>query len=167
MGHEAKILIVDDEPCVRQLLVHILSQEGYDCTTAADGIEALQRLGQEPFSVIISDIRMPGLDGIGLLRQVKKTESFAEVIMATAVTDMDQALEAMRLGAYDYVIKPFNLSCTHWKRRINTPRVTHGVWPRWQTFWPVTFSVHPRKWTGSGWPESFTTSARLGSAKHV
>lgn len=110
MSQEAKILIVDDESCVRQLLTQILTQEGYECLTAADGNEALNKLKQESISLIISDIRMPGLDGIGLLQEVKKKECFTEVIMATAVTETVQAIEAMRLGAYDYVIKPFDIS---------------------------------------------------------
>ncbi|MFQ6093088.1 MAG: HD domain-containing phosphohydrolase [bacterium] len=110
MKEKTTILIVDDEPCVREVLAQFLSQKGYGCVTAEDVQGALDTLKRECIPLVISDIRMPGLDGVALLQEVKKREPFTEVIMATAVSDTAKAIEAMRLGAYDYVLKPFNLS---------------------------------------------------------
>ena len=110
MERHEKVLIVDDESCVRQLLTHILNQEGLECLTAENGLDALEKLKQISVPVIISDIRMPGLDGIALLRSVKQSDPLTEVIMATAVSETVKAVEAMKLGAYDYVIKPFDVN---------------------------------------------------------
>jgi len=110
VNESQKILIVDDEPSVRQLLVDILSQEGFQCITAEHGNDALEQLKHQSVPVIISDIRMPGLDGIGLLKAVKKRMPFTEVIMATAVSETVKAIEAMKIGAYDYLLKPFDVT---------------------------------------------------------
>ena len=110
MNEKLKILIVDDETCVRELLTHFLSQKGYDCVTVENASCALDSMEQEHFPLVISDIRMPGLDGIALLQEIKKREPFTEVIMATALSETATAIEAMRHGAYDYVLKPFDLS---------------------------------------------------------
>ncbi|UCE19756.1 MAG: response regulator [Gemmatimonadota bacterium] len=109
MNEKKRILIVDDESCVRELLVHFLNNKGYDCIQAENAQCALNILHQKNIPIIISDIRMPGLDGIGFLQEVKQKEPFTEVIMATALTETSTAVEAMRQGAYDYVVKPFDL----------------------------------------------------------
>lgn len=110
MNEKKRVLIVDDESCVRELLAHFLSQKGYDCITAENGYCALDILRQDKIPLVISDIRMPGLDGLGLLQEVKRKEPFTEVIMATAHTETSTAIEAMRQGAHDYVLKPFDLN---------------------------------------------------------
>ena len=104
------ILIVDDEPCVRGLLTQFLSQEGYDCITAEDGDRALDVLEREDIPVVLLDMLMPGLDGICLLQEVKKSKPLTEAIMVTGFADIAKAVEALRLGASDYVLKPFHLS---------------------------------------------------------
>lgn len=109
VNEKKRILIVDDESCVRELLVHFLNNKGYDCIQAENAQCALNILHQKNIPIIISDIRMPGLDGIGFLQEVKQKEPFTEVIMATALTETSTAVEAMRQGAYDYVVKPFDL----------------------------------------------------------
>ena len=110
MNEKKSILIVDDESCVRELLAHFLNQKGYECITAANAHCALDILRRENIPLIISDIRMPGLDGMGLLQEVKQRKPLTEVIMATAITETATAVEAMRQGAHDYVLKPFDLN---------------------------------------------------------
>jgi DNA-binding response OmpR family regulator len=102
-----KALIVDDEPHIRELLERILRPEGFDCSTAATGEEALELLGECSFDLIISDIMMPGMSGIDLLNVVMKYHPGAAVILVTAVDDMDTGVMALRMGACSYIIKPF------------------------------------------------------------
>jgi putative two-component system response regulator len=109
VNDRVKILIVDDEPCVRGLLTQFLSQEGYDCIAAEDGNRALNILERENIPVVLLDMLMPGLNGISLLQEVKKSKPLTEAIMVTGFTDIAKAVEAMRLGASDYVLKPFHL----------------------------------------------------------
>lgn len=102
------ILIVDDEQSIRRLLVRLLSQHGYHCTQADNADTAMLELSNNPFSLVILDIRMPGKSGIDLLPVIKSTYPGIAVIMATATTDVSTAIECMKQGADDYVIKPFN-----------------------------------------------------------
>jgi len=104
-----RILIVDDEDMICRVLVRRLSAEGYVCTTAHNGKEALSYTYKNPFSLIISDINMPEMDGLELLKRVKTMNPAMMVIMVTAYPEIDMAVEAMRLGAYDFIIKPADL----------------------------------------------------------
>jgi putative nucleotidyltransferase with HDIG domain len=104
-----RILVVDDEPLVRNLLAEYLSGEGYCCDVAASGREALQRLNEEPFSLVIADIRMPELNGLQLLDRITAGYPDVAAIMITAVIDLETAIHTMKQGAYDYITKPFNL----------------------------------------------------------
>lgn len=106
---EDRILIVDDEEVICSIFARRLSKEGYTCVTANNGREALRYFYKQPFSLIISDIKMPEMDGIELLKRVKATNPKMMVIMITAFPDIDLAVEAMRLGAYDFIIKPADL----------------------------------------------------------
>ncbi len=103
----ARILIVDDKESMLRLLVRILG-EVHDVVTAADGSAALSRLEAERFDVVLTDIRMPGADGFAVLRAAKERAPTTEVIMMTAFAAIPAAVEAMRLGAYDYIPKPFD-----------------------------------------------------------
>lgn len=103
------ILIVDDEELICRLLAQRLTSEGYACVTANNGREALSHFYKDTFSLIISDIRMPEMDGIELLKRVKDLNPNMMVIMVTAYPELDMAVEAMRLGAYDFIIKPADL----------------------------------------------------------
>src|SRR3569832_1411235 len=109
MGKKGKILIVDDEENIRDILFEVLSKEGYQCERAAGGEEALALLKQRPFQLVLSDILMPGLSGIGLLKGAKVADPDLAFVMVTAVHAAETAIEAMRLGADNYLIKPFNL----------------------------------------------------------
>jgi putative two-component system response regulator len=106
---EDRILIVDDEELICRLLAQRLTIEGYACVTANNGREALSHFYKDTFSLIISDIRMPEMDGIELLKRVKDLNPNMMVIMVTAYPELDMAVEAMRLGAYDFIIKPADL----------------------------------------------------------
>jgi len=106
---EDQILIVDDEEVICSILARRLTREGYACVMANNGREALQYFYKHPFSLIISDIKMPEMDGLALLKRVKATNPKMMVIMVTAFPEIDLAVEAMHLGAYDFIIKPADL----------------------------------------------------------
>jgi putative two-component system response regulator len=106
---EATILIVDDEDAIRSMLTRKLEADGYRCEAASDGKEALYKAFMKDFDVVLMDIKMPGLSGMEALPQMVTDHPDTCVIMITAVTDAKTAVEAMKLGAYDYVTKPFDL----------------------------------------------------------
>jgi two-component system response regulator PilR (NtrC family) len=105
----AKILIADDELSMRQFLEILLKKEGHEVVCAGDGQEALSRFEAGPFDLLISDIKMPKLDGLELLRKVKDQRPALSVIMVTAYASPEDAIAAMKAGAYDYLTKPFKL----------------------------------------------------------
>ncbi|MGN0704573.1 MAG: sigma-54-dependent transcriptional regulator [Lentihominibacter sp.] len=105
-----KILIVDDEQHVRQLLSKVLRKEGYEIFTAADGLDGLQVFQNNNIDVIISDIKMPGMDGIEFLHEVKAQQPDVGFILITAFATMETAIDAIKSGAQDYVTKPFDIS---------------------------------------------------------
>jgi DNA-binding NtrC family response regulator len=102
------ILIVDDEPAVCELLYHWLTSEGYECVTASSAEMALKLLEDHKFHLVLSDIMMPGMSGVDLLGLVKRDYPDVAVIMATAVDDRETAIMNLQLGAYGFVIKPFD-----------------------------------------------------------
>jgi PAS domain S-box-containing protein len=104
-----KILIVDDEPQVTKLLERRLTMEGYSCGTALSAEGALAMMKEEPFSAVLIDIRLPKMNGIELLEEVKNLDPDIAAVMVTAVMDRESAVEAMRLGADHYIVKPFDL----------------------------------------------------------
>ncbi|NOY54023.1 MAG: sigma-54-dependent Fis family transcriptional regulator [Deltaproteobacteria bacterium] len=104
-----KILIVDDETTIRESLSSVLAEEGYSPVTAADGDEASTLFDRIAFDAVICDIRMPGINGIDLLRRIKTSRPGTPVVMMTAYASVDTAVEALRQGAVDYIIKPFLL----------------------------------------------------------
>ena len=104
-----QLLIVDDEPSMRRMLEILFAQEGYAVQSADSAEAALEALGAKPFDLVISDIRMPGLSGMDLLRRLKGEDSSTEVILMTAYASTDSAIEALKLGAFDYVTKPFQV----------------------------------------------------------
>ncbi len=102
-----RILIVDDEKNMRHMLAELLSKSDYDVETASDGIEALERMGQGHFDCILCDIRMPRMDGMVFLGRACEKYPDPTYIMMSAYGSMDTAIEAMKVGAYDYISKPF------------------------------------------------------------
>ncbi len=102
-----KVLVVDDEPYISRILCRWLTREGFDCVTSASTEEALRLLEQDSFSLVVSDITMPGRSGMELLALARERYPDVAVIMVTAVDDRNTAIRALELGAYGYVIKPF------------------------------------------------------------
>ncbi|MDR1577676.1 MAG: sigma-54 dependent transcriptional regulator [Deltaproteobacteria bacterium] len=105
---EPLILIVDDEEHIRKIMSIMLGKKGYACRLAASGAEALDALSQESFDAVLTDLHMPGLDGLGLLAKIKEMAPELVVIVVTAFATMETAILAMKAGAYDYIAKPFN-----------------------------------------------------------
>ena len=105
----AKILVADDELSMRQFLEILLKKEGHEVICAADGEEALSRFQAGPCDLLISDIKMAKMDGLGLLRRVKELNPNMSVVMITAYASPEDAIAAMKSGAYDYLTKPFKL----------------------------------------------------------
>ncbi len=103
------ILVVDDEENSRTGLSKILARSGYEVLTAGDGKEALGKVKAAPCNLIITDMKMPRMDGIELLREVKKLRPQIGVIMVTAYGEVDSYLEAMNLGAFEYLNKPIKV----------------------------------------------------------
>ena len=109
MAENAKILVVDDEPSMREFLVILLNKNGFGAHAAASGAEALTLLRQHHFDLIVSDIRMPDLSGLDLLENVKQQDLSIPVVLITAYASPEDAVLAMKNGAYDYITKPFKV----------------------------------------------------------
>ncbi|MBU0651997.1 MAG: sigma-54 dependent transcriptional regulator, partial [Proteobacteria bacterium] len=103
----AKILVVDDELNMRLVLEAMLKKEGYEVATAADGQEALRILKEEKIAVVATDLRMPRLDGMGLLNRIMQDDPSLPVIILTAYGTVANAVDALKKGAFDYLTKPF------------------------------------------------------------
>ncbi len=103
------ILVVDDDRSLRNMLSFVLSKEGFQVVEAENGLDALKKLKGAKFDLVVSDIRMPDLNGIELLKRIKTHDPDLPVIMITAYAATHDAIEAMKLGAEDYIMKPFNL----------------------------------------------------------
>ncbi|MFH0960139.1 MAG: HD domain-containing phosphohydrolase [Pseudomonadota bacterium] len=103
-----KILIVDDETEIATMVGELLSVAGYECFTANSGEAALKTLRQREFGLVVTDIMMPGMSGIDLLIEIKKSFPNVAVIMVTGLDDRKMAIHTLELGAYGYIIKPFN-----------------------------------------------------------
>ncbi|CAG0935262.1 Alkaline phosphatase synthesis transcriptional regulatory protein PhoP [Thermoflexales bacterium] len=106
LGPYRRVLVVDDEANLRQTFARILHQMGCEVTTASDGAEALQRLEVAPYDLVYLDIRLPGMDGLQVLRQIHDRYTQLAVVLLTAYASIKSAVEAVRLGATDYLIKP-------------------------------------------------------------
>lgn len=114
MGDKKKsILIVDDEQTICDVLYEGLSGRGYLCTTVQSGSDALAQLVKDSFDVALLDIRLPGMSGMDVLREIRLNHKNTAIIMITAINDTATAVSAMQLGACDYIVKPFDLDRVH------------------------------------------------------
>lgn len=105
---EKTILLVDDDASLRRVLAHHLAEAGYRVLTAADGKAGLDTFTEEQVDLVITDIQMPEMSGLELLRRTSVMTPDAVVLVITAYGSIETAVEAMKLGAYDYITKPFN-----------------------------------------------------------
>jgi DNA-binding NtrC family response regulator len=102
-----KILVVDDEEAIREVISTLLDAQGFRCTTCANGRLGLESFRKDSYDLVLSDIVMPEMDGLKLLSELRRADPDIPVIMVTAMHDISIALEAIRAGAYDYILKPF------------------------------------------------------------
>ena len=130
MAHKISILIVDDEDSVRDSLYNWFIEDGYRVECAEDARKALSLLESNEFDIILADIKMPGMDGLEMLKRIKSLHKDSVVIMMTAFATVDTAVQALKDGAFDYVTKPFDPDdLTHLIRnasRLSRVRVTSG-----------------------------------------
>ena len=103
------VLVVDDELSIRESLSGWLRHDGYVVETAADGLEALAKIRENHYDIMLMDVKMPRLDGIAVLKKLQESDADTAVVMMTAYGAIQDAVEAMKLGAYDYLLKPFDL----------------------------------------------------------
>jgi DNA-binding NtrC family response regulator len=104
-----KILVVDDDDIVRDVMSTLLAREGYDVTPVCDGLEAIRRLGIEEMHLVFTDLMMPGADGLEVLKYSVRSNPDIAVVILTAHGTLDTTLEAIKEGAYDYLAKPFKV----------------------------------------------------------
>lgn len=108
MGVKPRILVIDDEPAMRECLKDWLMEDGYEVGLASGGQEGIDRFKKEGWDVVLLDLKMPGMDGIETLKRLKELGQDAQVVMMTAYATVDTAVKAMKDGAFDYLVKPFD-----------------------------------------------------------
>ena len=111
---KSRVLIADDEEEIRKILSNILEKEGFEVITASDGEQAMQKICSDIPDAVLLDVRMPGLNGMEVLKKIKAIEENLPVVLVTAYADTHQAVEAMKEGAYDYLAKPFDNNEVVW-----------------------------------------------------
>ncbi len=110
MNVRASVLVIDDERGLRDLLAYELSQEGFEVTTAENGMAAVEAVKRQRFDLAITDLKMPGMDGMQTLEALRQIDPDLEVIIATGYATVDTAVESLKRGAYDYIQKPYDLN---------------------------------------------------------
>ena len=108
MTSQPKVLIVDDEERFRSNLVKLLGVKGLEAVAVGSGMEAVKEIAERPYDVIILDVKMPEMDGIQTLEEIKKIHASLEVIILTGHASVDVAVEIMKLGGYEYLLKPYS-----------------------------------------------------------
>ncbi len=127
---QARILIVDDEPNVRLLLAREIGDRGYEVVATVDGAQAMEEMGRGDFDVVLTDVRMPGMDGMGLTEWIKRTRPDINVIVMTGYASIESEATGAWLGAFDYLRKPFgemDLVISSIDRAIQKRRVEEGL----------------------------------------
>src|SRR5215218_24566 len=108
MDSRGSVLVVDDEPTIREVVSRYLERAGYDTRVAGDGPSALQAVAERPPDLIVLDLMLPGIDGLEVMRRVREGRQRGAVILLTAKGDENDRIVGLRLGADDYVVKPFS-----------------------------------------------------------
>lgn len=103
------VLVIDDQPGIRRLLMEVLTEEGYTVTTAANGYEGLEKAKEFSPHLILMDMKMPGMDGLETLRELKQINQGEKVVMMTAYGELDLVNQAREMGAFAYITKPFDV----------------------------------------------------------
>src|SRR5271157_1555531 len=109
MAMTSKILVVDDEPDFSRLFASVLTEMGYEVSTASGGRQGLLKIRENPPDILFLDVKMPQVDGLECLRRIRKTKRKFVIVVMTAYGDIESARKAMRLGADEYISKPFDL----------------------------------------------------------
>lgn len=109
MGTKRTVLVVDDEEALRSVLSNELINEGYDVRTASDGDDAITEIDRTPFDLVLLDIKMPRVSGFEVLKHIKEHAGNTKVVMLTGFADLKNAIESKKLGADDFVSKPYDL----------------------------------------------------------
>ena len=104
-----RVLVVDDNPRARQSMADVLAAAGHEVVASASAIEGLKLADRQFFDVIITDLQMPGMDGLAFIRALAERKDEAQIVMVTAFASVTSAVEAMRYGAFDYIEKPFDV----------------------------------------------------------
>src|SRR5512146_302219 len=140
----AKILIVDDEPGVLLTSRAILQQEGYDVESAANGSEAVEAIRQRHYDLVLTDLKMPGIDGLGVLAEVRKRSPLTVTVMMTGYGSVGSALDAVQLGAYEYLLKPIEVEDLKQavRRSLERKRLSE-IDSLYRISWTVTQSQDP------------------------
>jgi len=152
------ILVVDDEKGQRDILKKILANQGYDVLTGANAADGLRLFKENEIDVVLTDLKMPGMDGIAFLKDIIKERAHASVVIMTAHGTIGSAVEAMKLGAFDYLTKPFDMDemliLNSAKHLIGGfPNINDRFWLVWplleglstpRSTEPVRTDIHPR-----------------------
>lgn len=138
-----RVMVVDDEENIRDVLSSYLTTLGYDVVTAQDGEDALKKFGRGGFDLIISDLLMPTIDGLELLKKVREEDKDVIFLMITGYPSIETAVEAIKKGAYDYITKPFHMEDV--KIRIERAFEKKNLKERLSTIqgfaWALLFSI--------------------------
>ncbi|MAE69080.1 MAG: hypothetical protein CME06_01280 [Gemmatimonadetes bacterium] len=139
----ARILIVDDEDELREMLAETVRSLGHEVHTASDGDVGLRVYKQQQIDLVITDLKMPRMNGLTLLREVKLVRPDAVVLMITAYPTIDSAVQAIKLGAYDYITKPFKLEQIEIvvRRAVEKKRLLEQLGLFRGMFWLALFSI--------------------------